>query len=282
MVCSHPPNRRRLGFTLIELLVVIAIIAILAAMLLPVLEKAKTKALRLACLSNLRQLAIGCNMYNADSNGQLASSYPIVPAGGQPSPYSWCPGYAAAGPPDTYYGPLPDYGATSTYALMQGKIWPYVKSTSVYKCPADKSNNNGIPTVRSLSMNAWMNGRSFGDRTTVTFWDSPSLDTQLEFTLFRRESQFRVPSQLWYLIDEDEKSINDSMFVVDMTGSAGGLADAPSRRHGNSYGINFADGHAEIYKLTDARTLTWTTLPVGNSPPNPDWLKLKNVSSVPR
>jgi prepilin-type N-terminal cleavage/methylation domain-containing protein/prepilin-type processing-associated H-X9-DG protein len=272
---------RRSGFTLIELLVVIAIIAILASMLLPALAKAKLKAQRIACISNLRQLAMACNMYNTDNNGQLVSSYPIVAGGGQANPFAWCPGWASTQPFNSYYGPAPDYTATNTVALTKGKIWPYVNSTGVYRCPADKSNINGIPVVRSLSMNSWMNGRSFGE-TLITFWDPPGSESVLTYTFFRKDSQINFPSQTWYLIDEDEKSINDSLFVVDMTGAGGGLADAPSRRHGNSYGINFADGHAEIFKLTDPRTLTWTTLPVGNSPVNEDWLKLKRVTTVLR
>jgi prepilin-type processing-associated H-X9-DG protein len=82
------------------------------------------------------------------------------------------------------------------------------------------------------------------------------------------------------MLDEDEKSINDSMFVVDMGGGSG-IADAPARRHGNAYGINFCDGHAEIYKLRDWRTQTWPTgLPIAISGPlNMDWVALTNVTT---
>ena len=86
------------------------------------------------------------------------------------------------------------------------------------------------------------------------------------------------------MIDEDEKSINDSMFVVDM-GNATGIADIPGRRHGAAYGINFADGHSEIYRLRDSRTIKWKdgdAAVAKYGPLNPDWVALTNVSTIKR
>src|ERR1035441_2884399 len=68
---------RRRGFTLLELLTVVATIGILAALLFPVLGKAKTKAQRTTCLSNLRQLSVAWMLYADDNHGFLAESYPL-------------------------------------------------------------------------------------------------------------------------------------------------------------------------------------------------------------
>jgi prepilin-type N-terminal cleavage/methylation domain-containing protein len=271
--------RARAAFTLIELLVVIAIIAILAAMLLPALSKAKIKGARISCLSNLRQLGLAWVMYSTDSGGALVGNYPILSAG-VPHPENWFPGYSGAGAHDSYYGSAGQYGATSRYSAEQGKLWPYTKSYDIARCPADRSMVNGIRVIRSYSMNGWMNGRSYGDE--VTDYNTPTNDRFLRHRFFRKDSQLTRPSELWVLLDEDEKSINDSMFLVDM-GFGGGLVDAPSRRHDRSYGINFADGHSEIYKLKDERTIKWTALPVAKTGPlNPDWVALTNVSTVAR
>jgi len=267
------------AFTLLELLVVIAIIAILAALLLPALSAARQKAQRIGCMNNLRQLSLACKMYADDSRGQLASSWPIGFGSYPVNPYSWCPGWVSFDKPqdpiDGDYGPDPQFNCTNVYALQQGAVWPYVKSAGVYRCPADDRSLGGVPVVRSYSMNAWMNGRSYGDPSGSSTFVTPDDDGTLTYTLFRRESQIASPAQMWTLIDEDASSINDSLFIVDVS-EANRIVDMPSSRHGKSYELGFADGHMDNIKLL-ASLGDWMDDANG---PDPDWVKLKGWTTV--
>ena len=264
------------GFTLIELLVVIAIIAILAALLLPALSAAKQKSRRVACLNNLRQLTFACKMYADDSAGQLVSSWPIGFGSFPVNPYSWCPGWACLSKPGGFdYGPDPQFNCTNVYALQQGTVWQYLKSANVYRCPADDTSLGGLPVLRSYSMNAWMSGRSYGDPSGDSTFVTPENDATLTYVLFRKESQVAQPSERWCLIDEDALTINDSLFIVDMS-PENGISDMPSSRHGQSYELSFADGHMENVKRR-APASDWQ----GSSPgPDPDWVQLKTWSTV--
>lgn len=271
-------HKRHRAFTLLELLVVMAIIAILAALLLPAVAAAKQKARRIACLNNLRQLSLACKMYADDNSGNLVSCWPIGFGRYPVNPYSWCPGWVSyENPSNAYfdYGPDPQFNCTNVYALQQGAIWQYVKAASVYRCAADDRSLGGVPVVRSYSMNAWINGKSYGDPSgAASTFVTPENDGALTYKLFRKESQLAEPSQIWTLIDEDGSTINDALFLVDM-GAENGIADRPSNRHGSAYELGFADGHFDNVKLV-ASLAGWKD----DAAPDPDWLKLKSWTTV--
>jgi Tfp pilus assembly major pilin PilA len=220
---------------LVELLAVIATIATLSALLLPILGKAKVKAQQATCLSNLRQLGFAWELYYGDNAGYLVESYPMNNSN------VWVTGDMSK---------LVE--ATNTAHIVNGKLFQYNKNTSIYRCPADRGAQGvgrGLATVRSFSMNGFMGGRPPNAETIP-----PNASA---FAFFTRDAELerQNPSQLWVLLDEDEKSINDGFFVTDPLGRV--WYDFPaisSYRHNFSFALNFADGHAEIWSHRDART----------------------------
>jgi len=281
-------QRSSRGFTLIELLVVIAIIAILAAILLPVLGKAQQRAQGIQCLDNLRQLGIGWIMYAHDNQDDLCLLTGEGDMVTSPTDSRAQPGGSAC---SWVCGSMQSLsvGATNTALLQIGLLYAYVNNLKIYKCPADYIPVNpalqGLQKVRSYSMNCWLNVDA-NDNWNATESYNGTIRQQV---VYNKLTVIMDPSDRWVYIDENPYSINDGMFACDIA-AVRNWVDIPASYHVHGAGLAFADGHSEIRVWRDGAIVNYQTVtpPPGGLGPQESsstigdlqWLQQRSTSFV--
>ena len=246
-------TKRQRGFTLIELLVVIAVIAILAALLLPALSRAKSKALQISCLTNLKQLQLCWQMYADDCNNVLA----LNPKNSTTN--AWI------------QGDMSNAADVINAVLLQyGQLFPYNKNTGIYRCPADNlPDKRSTPPisfrVRSYAMSCYMSGEDVGNT---------------HYSLIGYHVNFKLdditkpkPADAFVFTEEAEFSIDDGHFGFTPSGLPGQgpeniWLNVPGLWHRGA-NFSFADGHASFRKWMDGATLAinhtvWNDLAIPN------------------
>jgi len=270
MILFKNPTRKH-GFTLIKLLVVIAIIAILAAMLLPALSKAKIQAQKTNCMNNLKQIQLAWVMYAGENSDQIA------PVSNHDSPFPTDPliqpGAAEA---QIYPGNVNETTSTNVLFARLSLLYPLEKSDILFKCPADpkKTMNNIDRTTRSYSVNGWMNP-------TASTLESGYLHPTATYVVFRKQSDIRLPSSLYIVHEESPGTINDDWFVENPDAPTE-WTDMPACYHNRTSMVLFSDGHAENRKWTDYEVLGQAGNFVTADPHSGDLAWLLNATTVHR
>ncbi len=241
--------RDQRGFTLIELLVVIAIIALLMAILIPSLQRAREQGARAACLSNVRQLTLAWLLYAEDNDGKIVNGSTYFSRPGEPA----------------WIGALWQVEGTEQELrehLKDGVLYRYCKDVDIYKCPT------GIRgEVLTYAIVDAMNGAQYND-------GSPRIPGTEGLTI-KLLARIARPGERFVFVDEGK--ISPDSWTVHYNQES--WWDKPTVRHGDGTNFSFADGHSEYWKWKDPRTVKLAKDKISDShqPGNPD---LHNVQKA--
>jgi prepilin-type N-terminal cleavage/methylation domain-containing protein/prepilin-type processing-associated H-X9-DG protein len=247
---------RATGFTLIELLVVIAIIAILAAMLLPALARAKIKATQAVCLSNQKQLALAWTMYCDDAHDRVPNFNTSVNSSGD---IPWL--YQVTGATSIVPNPPNITGMSAQNAqrtlveasFNQGCLSQFCKNPDIIHCPGDTRDTRPVGAAA---------GQGYA-------WGSVSGESALngETPYVTKRTAIHRPSDIVLWVEENDsrgESEGSWDFYCSPPAGSPSFEDSPASFHGNTSTFNFADGHAEAHKWLDGATITFAK----NTDPN--------------
>ncbi len=254
------------GFTLVELLAVIFIIGVVTALLLPALSRARSRSQSVACMDNMRQLALSQHLYTTDFNDYFAPNDTI-------SIFNYLAANSSSSKQNlTAMSWLPDDDAmteSNPSNIISGVLYQYNQSLPVYHCPADLAllqTADGRPLNRSLPGAAGAMSSSsttVGQSTSQLRWRSynmsqsvngyPQGDPQYNAYIptWTRFTDVRHPrpSELFVFIDENSQTMMDAQFGAPPLGSTvfwpNVWWDMPSDRHMQGANLTFVDGHAE-------------------------------------